>query len=144
MPRVAGSLKVRDVMTLNPEGLSPEDSLMDALQFMRRRKIRRIPIVVGDTLVGLITQGDIKRAEPSTLTETQEQFTQVMDGTQLMQIMVQNPVTTTPDTLLVECARSLREKKYGGLPVLENGKLVGMVTTGDLIGALVKLLERDA
>lgn len=141
---MAHTMTVRDVMTLNPQTLSPEDSLMEALQLMRLKKIRRVPIVVGDTLVGLITQGDIKRAEPSTLSETQEQFTQVMDGTQVMQIMVQTPVTTTPETPLLECARSLRTKKYGGLPVLEDGKLVGMLTTGDLIGALVQLLEREA
>lgn len=130
-------------MTPDPLTLSPEVSLMEALQMMRLRRIRRIPIVAGGKLVGLLTEGDLKRAEPSTLSDTQEHFTAVMEGTQITQIMTKNLVTTTPDTALLEVARTLRENKYGALPVLEGEKLVGILTDNDLIGALVKLLERE-
>ena len=128
-------------MTPDPITMSPEDSLMEALQLMRLRKVRRIPITVGDKLVGLLTEGDLKRAEPSTLTETEEHFTQVMEGTQILQIMVHNLITTTPDALVLDAARTLHENKYGALPVLEGEKLVGILTDNDLIGALVKVLE---
>ena len=131
-------------MTRDPLTLSPEVSLMEALQMMRLRRIRRIPIVAGGKLVGLLTEGDLKRAEPSTLSDTQEHFTAVMEGTQITQIMTKNLITTTPDTTLLEVARTLRENKYGALPVLEGEKLVGILTDNDLIGALVKLLEREA
>jgi CBS domain-containing protein len=137
----AQSLKVRDVMTTDPLTLPPEETLMEAAQIMRMRKIRRIPIVVGDTLVGLLTEGDLKRAEPSTLSDTQEHFQQVMEGTQVARIMIENLVTTTPDTPLVEAARTLWTNKYGALPVLEGERLVGILTDNDLIGALVGLLE---
>lgn len=130
-------------MTPSPATLSPEDSLMEALQLMRLRKVRRIPIVVGEKLVGLLTEGDLKRAEPSTLTDTQEQFTEVMERTQILQIMVQNLLTTTPDTLVVDAARSLQQNKYGALPVLEGEKLVGILTDNDLLAALVRVLERQ-
>ncbi len=130
-------------MTRDPLTLSPEVSLMEALQMMRLRKIRRIPIVAGGKLIGLLTEGDLKRAEPSTLSDTQEHFTAVMEGTQVTQIMTKNLVTTTPDTTLLEVARMLGENKYGALPVLEGEKLVGILTDNDLIGALVKLLERE-
>ena len=130
-------------MTRDPLTLSPEVSLMEALQMMRLRRIRRIPIVAGGKLVGLLTEGDLKRAEPSTLSDTQEHFTAVMEGTQITQIMTKNLVTTTPDTTLLEVARTLRENKYGALPVLEGENLVGILTDNDLIGALVKLLERE-
>ena len=63
---------------------------MEAAQVMRLRKIRRIPIVVGGKLVGLLTEGDLKRAEPSTLSDTQEHFTEVMEGTQVNRIMIEN------------------------------------------------------
>jgi acetoin utilization protein AcuB len=141
---VAAALTVRDVMTPGPITVSPEDSLMEALQLMRVHKIRRVPVMVGDKLVGLVTQSDVKRAEPSTLSDTEEHFTQVMEGTSVMQIMVQNLVTTTPDTPLIEAARTLRKTKYGGLPVVEGERLVGILTDGDLVGALVKLLERES
>ena len=131
-------------MTVDPHTLSPEDSLMEALQMMRLRKIRRIPIVLGGKLVGLVTEGDLKRAEPSTLSDTQEHFIQVMEETQVMRIMIENLVTTTPEALVLEAARTLRKNKYGALPVLEGEKLVGILTDSDLIGALVTLLEREA
>ena len=140
---VAAPILVRDVMTPSPVTLSPEDSLMEALQMMRLRKIRRIPVMLGEKLVGLVTEGDLKRVEPSTLSDTQEHFTQVMEGTQVMRIMVENLVTTTPDTLLLEAARVLRKNKYGALPVMEGERLAGILTDSDLIGALVTLLERE-
>jgi acetoin utilization protein AcuB len=130
-------------MTPDPVTLSPEETLMEALQLMRLRKIRRVPIVTGGKLVGLLTEGDLKRAEPSTLSDTQEEFTAVMEGTQVNRIMIENLVTTTPETPLVEAARSLWQNKYGALPVLDGERLVGILTDNDLIGALVKLLERE-
>ena len=136
------SLKVRDVMTPNPVTLSPEESLMEALQMMRLKKIRRIPVVsAAGKLVGLLTEGDLKRAEPSTLSDTQEQFMAVMEGTQVNRIMIQNLVTAAPDTPLIDAARTLFKSKYGALPVLDGEKLVGILTDNDLIGALVKVLE---
>jgi acetoin utilization protein AcuB len=140
---VIATLKVRDVMTPNPVTVSPEESLMEALQLMRLRKIRRIPVVSGGTLVGLLTEGDLKRAEPSTLSDTQEKFTSVMEGTQVNRIMIENLITTSPDAALIDAARILFKSKYGALPVLEGGRLVGILTDNDLIGALVKLLERE-
>ena len=137
------TLIVREVMTPSPVTISPEESLMEALQMMRLRRIRRIPVVTGDKLVGLLTEGDLKRAEPSTLSDTQEEFAAVMEGTQVNRIMIQNLITTTPDTPLIDATRILFKSKYGALPVLEDGKLVGILTDNDLIGALVKLLERE-
>jgi acetoin utilization protein AcuB len=134
-------LKVRDVMTADPLTMPPEESLMEALQTMRLRRIRRIPIVLDGKLVGLLTEGDLKRAEPSTLSDTQEHFTQVMEGTPISRIMIGNLVTTTPDAPLLEAARVLWANKYGALPVLEGGRLVGILTDNDLLGALVRLLE---
>lgn len=134
-------LKVRDVMTVNPMTMSPEESLMEALQLMRLRRIRRIPIVIDGRLVGLLTEGDLKRAEPSMLSHTQDEFTEVMEATQVNRIMIKNLITAAPDTPLAEAARTLWKSKYGALPVLEGEKLVGILTDNDLIGALVKLLE---
>jgi CBS domain-containing protein len=131
-------------MTPDPITLQPEETLMEAAQVMRMRKIRRIPIVSGGRLVGLLTEGDLKRAEPSTLSDTQEHFTEVMEGTQVNRIMIENLLTTTPDAPLVEAARTLWTNKYGALPVLEGEKLVGILTDNDLIGALVKVLEEQA
>jgi CBS domain-containing protein len=128
-------------MTPDPLTLSPEESLMEALQTMRMRRIRRIPIAVGGKLVGLLTEGDLKRAEPSTLSDTQEHFTEVMEGTPVSRIMIHNLITTTADTPLVEAAQVLYANKYGALPVVDGDRLVGILTDNDLLGALVRILE---
>ena len=62
---------VRDYMTPDPVTLEPEDSLMRVLELMRLRGVRHVPVVLAGELVGLVAEGDVKRAEPSTLSDTQ-------------------------------------------------------------------------
>jgi acetoin utilization protein AcuB len=141
-PAWVRQLTVRDVMTANPITLGPEDSLMRALEVMRLNGIRRIPIVVADTLVGLLAEGDLKRAQPSALSDSQEEFNQVMEETQVSRIMINQPVYVSEETPLMDAATTLRETKYGALPVLRGGQLVGIITDTDLIGCLTKLLSQ--
>ena len=135
------SLTVGDVMTADPLTLEPEENLMRALEIMRMRGIRRIPVVLAGMLVGLLAEGDLKRAQPSTLSESQEDFNRVMEQTPISRIMIQSPVTTTAATPLLEAAKLLYSTKYGALPVVEEGRVVGILTDNDLIGALVRVLE---
>jgi len=114
---------------------------MSALEAMRLRGVRRVPVVLGGVLVGLLVEGDLKRAEPSTLTDSQEQFNRVMENTAISRIMVQNPVTVTTDQPLVEAVEILYNTKYGALPVMEEGRVVGIVTDGDMLRALIDLLR---
>ena len=135
------SLLVSDYMSENPITVEPEEPLMRALEIIRLRGVRRLPVAVGGMLVGLITEGDIKRAEPSTLTESQEDFARVMEGTPISRIMISNPVTTTADTPLMEAAEIMLNTKYGALPVLAGGRVVGILTDNDLTRALVDLMR---
>ena len=135
------SLTARDYMTPDPLTMEPEDSLMSALEAMRLRGVRRVPVVLGGVLVGLLVEGDLKRAEPSTLTDSQEQFNRVMESTAISRIMVQNPVTVTTNQPLVEAAEILYNTKYGALPVMEEGRVVGILTDNDLLRALIDLLR---
>jgi acetoin utilization protein AcuB len=134
---------VAEFMTPNPFTLEPEDSLMHALETMRLRSVRRIPIVLAGMLVGLLVEGDLKRAEPSTLSQSQDDFTRVMEGTTISRIMIQNPVTVTAATPLIEAARTLHSTKYGSLPVVEEGRLVGIITDNDMLRALIQILGRE-
>jgi acetoin utilization protein AcuB len=132
---------VRDVMTREPFVLEPEDSLMKALEIMRLRGVRRIPVVLAGMLVGLLVEGDLKRAEPSTLSESQDDFNRVMEETTISRIMIQNPMTVSPDTPLLTAAETLHATKYGALPVIEDGKVIGILTDNDLIRTLVEILR---
>jgi acetoin utilization protein AcuB len=135
------SLLVSDYMTENPITLEPEEPLMRALEIIRLRGVRRLPVAVGGMLVGLITEGDIKRAEPSTLTESQEDFARVMEGTPISRIMISKPITTTADTPLMEAAEIMLNTKYGALPVVAGGRVIGILTDNDLTRALVDLMR---
>ncbi len=134
-------LRVADYMTPDPVTIEPEASLMRALEIIRLRRVRRLPVTVGGMLVGFLTQGDLKRAEPSTLTDSQERFEQVMEETPVSRIMVQNPVTTTAETPLLAAAEVLLSTKYGALPVVEEGRAIGILTDSDLTRALVDILR---
>jgi acetoin utilization protein AcuB len=140
VPPSAKKLRVGDVMTRDPVTLGPEENLMRALEVMRMNKVRRLPIVLGDKLIGLLTEGDLKRAEPSTLSESEEDFNRVMDGTPVSRIMIKAPVTVDRDALLVEAARTLLSQKFGALPVVTEGRLVGIITDVDLMRCLEGLL----
>lgn len=128
-------------MTPDPVTLSPEDSLLEALETMRLRGVRHFPVTVAGVLVGLVTEGDLKRAEPSTLTDSEEDFNRVMEDTPVSRIMIQNPITVTPETPLREAAETVHGTKYGALPVVSEGRVVGILTDNDLIRALVNVLR---
>ncbi len=135
------SLLVSDYMTENPITLEPEEPLMRALVIIRLRGVRRVPVAVGGMLVGLVTEGDIKRAEPSTLTDSQEEFNRVMESTPISRIMISKPVTTTADTPLLEAAEIMLNTKYGALPVVAANRVIGIITDNDLTRALVDLMR---
>ena len=135
------ALLVSDYMTPNPFVVEPEDSLMRALEIIRLHGVRRLPVTVGGALVGLLTEGDLKRAEPSTLTDTEAGFNRVMEETRVSRIMIQNPDTTTADAPLLEAAETLLNTKYGALPVVAGRRAVGILTDNDLIRALVDALR---
>jgi acetoin utilization protein AcuB len=142
VPAWTRHLTVSYAMTRDPVTLGPEDSLARALEVMRMHHIRRIPIVLGDTLLGLLVEGDVKRAQPSTLVDSQEEFQRVMEGTQIARIMNRELATVAEATPLAEAVHTLHATKYGALPVLRDGKLVGILTDNDLLRVLSELLEQ--
>jgi acetoin utilization protein AcuB len=140
VPAWVRQLTVAQVMTPDPVTIGPEDSLARALELMRKHGIRRVPVVAGGTLMGLLAEGDLKRAQPSTLSSSEEEFNRVMEGTPVSRIMIQNPLTVGETTPLLEAAQTLHTTKFGALPVVGGGGLRGMLTDTDLIRCLTGLL----
>jgi len=136
--------EVRDFMTLKVEALAPDATMEEAVLLAMRRKIRHIPIVEAGKLVGILTDRDIKKAMPSLLTGVdQEEYRRILSATRVSQIMTRSPTTTTPDAPLREVVRTLCDKKFGALPVVEGGRVVGIITETDLLRAFLKVLERE-
>jgi acetoin utilization protein AcuB len=141
-PAWVRSLTVGHVMTRNPVTLGPEDNLVRATEVMRLHGIRRIPVLVADAVVGLLVEGDLKRAQPSPLQGSAADYDRLMEQTPIAQIMIRDPLTVSDDLPLLEAARILHTTKYGALPVLRGEQLVGMLTDTDLSGCLVELLAQ--
>jgi acetoin utilization protein AcuB len=141
VPAWVRSLRVADAMTPEPLTLEPEDTLARALEVMRLHGIRRVPIVLAGVLVGLLAEGDLKRAQPSTLDANEEEFQRVMEGTPISRIMIDAPITVDEQAPLLEAVRTLQSNKFGALPVLRDGQLCGILTDTDLTRVLGDLLQ---
>src|SRR5262245_31802746 len=134
---------VRDYMVSEVETLTPEDSLETAVMLERRLRIRHIPILENGELVGMVTDRDLKRALPSPMTGTDQQtFERVVQTTHVRQIMTRSPTTIPPAAPLRDAVQILCEKKFGALPVVENGKLVGIITGVDMLRAFLTFLDK--
>ncbi len=132
---------VRDFMTAPVTSISHDARLLEAALTLRRTGFRHLPVVEGERLVGIISDRDVQRLTPSLLSKiTAEEYNAVFENTTLERVMTRDPLTVTPTTPLREAAAILQGSKLGCLPVVEDGRLVGIVTRADLLGVLVRLL----
>lgn len=124
--------------------ITPDDSLRDAEQVMAYHHVRHVPVVLRGTLVGLVTDRDLEAARPSlTTNRSSDELRHQLAHIRVAGVMRREVVTVAPRTLLVEAARLMRDQRVTALPVLDGGKLVGLLTVTDLLRALELLLDRE-
>jgi acetoin utilization protein AcuB len=120
----------------------PDLSIQDALALMRQERIRRLPVV--DTrgkLVGIVSDRDLLHASPSDATSLSVwELNYLISKITIEQIMTKDVITVAPDTPVEEAARVMADNKIGGLPVLQEQELVGMITETDLFKIFLELL----
>lgn len=121
--------------------IDKNDSLGSALRLMRENRIRRLPVVSGSNLVGIVSDRDLKGALPSQATSLDVwELHNLLDRLKISDIMTKSVITTTPDATIERVALTMMQKKIEGLPVLDpNGNLVGIVTEGDVFRALTEV-----
>jgi acetoin utilization protein AcuB len=134
---------VRDQMTRHPLTVRPDDSIRKARVLMREGQVRRLPVVEGDRLVGIVTLGDIFRRSPAGPLQDDGEPNILLDHVLVGGVMSLKPLVTSPDSDLVDAARMMLERKVGALPVLEHGQLVGILTETDVLQALITTLEPE-
>jgi nucleotide-binding universal stress UspA family protein/predicted transcriptional regulator len=110
--------------TRNPVTATPDEKLSSVHAKMLEGGFRCVPIVKDGVPVGIVTDRDIRF------------HTGFLDNTEAFKAMSETLITVTPSTSIREAARLLRERKIGALPVVEDGKLAGVITTSDMLGAL--------
>ena len=137
-------MRVRDLMTTDVISLNEEDNLDLALMEMSLARIRHLPVVRKERLVGLVTHRDILRAMCSVFAEIDAaEQSDVLRRIQVRTIMSTDVRTVDPDMLASKAGRVLLESKFGCLPVVEGGgQLVGIVTEADFVAMAVEHLER--
>ncbi len=135
------SLRVRDLMSSDVTTLKRNDTLSLADDIMNLGRIRHLPVLDDDEreLVGMVSQRDLFRgALAKALGYGQRGQRKVLDNLLVKEVMATDVVTTTPDTPLVEAAKILMTRKIGCLPVVEGGRLVGILTEADFVGLVAR------
>ncbi len=128
-------------MTADVISVDINEPIRRAWDLVEEKRLRRFPVLDGGRLVGIITDRDLRNATASSVVLTERKYHDfLLDHVKVESIMTPGPRTVTPDSGLKEAARSILEMKVGGLPVVEGGKLVGIITETDLIKALIELL----
>jgi acetoin utilization protein AcuB len=128
---------VRDIMRSPVVVIAPETTLQDAYRTMQDKGIRHLPVLEGEVLVGVITDRDL-RLSTSTLAPAPFH----PDG-RVSDVMCRTPVTADSMDPVEDVARTMRELKIGCLPVLDEGRLIGIITNIDLLDALVRMMGVD-
>ena len=124
--------------------VAPDDRLGEAVNLLRSKRIRQLPVIEDGRLVGIITDRDIKRATPSVLSGVdREEYDRILDETKVMQFMTREPMTATPDTPVKAAVRIFITQKVGALPVIDDGRLVGIVTQIDALRAFYNTLTEE-
>jgi predicted transcriptional regulator len=126
--------RVRDIMSEQIVTISSDDSLSTVEDIMTLGGVRHMPVVRGGQLVGVVSERDLLRASLSNLSsfgsEQRRAFLQVVE---IKRVMSTPPVVIHPDASLEEAALLMAERKIGCLPVLEQGRLIGLLTETDVL-----------
>ena len=136
----APQLRVWEYMVPDPATLTPETRLVDALLTMRSRSIRHLLVVNDGKLVGLLSERDIFRYAPSVRYCSEEEYNRVFEHTPVGEVMISDVTTVTPETTMTEAVGLLHANKFGCLPVVEEGRVVGILTVTDVLRFTYELL----
>lgn len=133
---------VLEWMNPRPITISPKTTLTEAHRLMTECHIRRLPVVEDNKLVGIVTSGDLREAAPSVTTSlSMLELNVLLDKVTVDRIMKRDVITVAPKSRIREAARIMLFKKISGLPVMDGGKLVGIITESDIFRMLVREMD---
>ena len=132
---------ISEIMTTNVVTLSTKDDLVTAEELFKKHRIRHIPVVRDDTILGMLSYTDLMRISFADAIDDDEYEvdTMVYNMFSIEQVMVKDVVSVAPNATVKEVAQFLAQKEFHALPVVDDGKLVGIVTTTDLIRYLLEM-----
>jgi acetoin utilization protein AcuB len=136
---------VSDWMTREVITIAPETSLKEAHDIMNKKSIRRLPVATHGRVVGIVTLGDIRGAEPSKASSLSVwEMNDLLANLKVSEIMTRNPGTIQQSASVGDAAKVMLEKKFSGLPVVDEADhLVGIITESDIFRLVVNEWHKD-
>lgn len=134
---------VKEKMSPNPITITRQTTIATALQIMREHKIRRLPVLDGCKLAGIVTDRDISEVSPSPATSLSIfELNYLLAKTKIGDILPKNQqvITIGPDNFIEEAALLMREHKIGAIPVVNDSGVIGIITETNIFDAFVELM----
>ncbi len=130
-------LLVGDSMNREVVAVAPDSTAAEVLALCRERRIRHIPVMEGERLVGIVSDRDLRSATPALGDPARAE---ALRRIAVEEVMERDIITAGPEDPIETAANTMRERGIGCLPVMEAGELVGIITTSDVMEALVYLV----
>ncbi|MCA9918395.1 MAG: CBS domain-containing protein [Anaerolineales bacterium] len=135
---------VNDLMTVIPSSVTPETPMRTVIGVMKTEGCRQLPVMENGKLVGIITDRDVRLVMNSPVVlHGRWQDEELLDTVTAESCMTPNPITVTPNTPAYRAAEMLGIYKFGGLPVMENDTVVGIITVTDFLEYAARTLAED-
>lgn len=130
---------VSRIMTKDVYTVNESDKLQDVATIIRKNKIRHIPVISGNAVIGIISRTDLNRLTFGAFFENQEGADEsVLDMLSISQVMTSNPRTINSNDTIRDVAEIFAKEEYHALPVVDEGELQGIVTTTDVIAYMLE------
>ena len=133
-------MQVEQWMNRDLVSVTPDESFRTAMHLIRQKGIRHLPVVEGKRLVGIVTDRDLRQAAPSGATSLSiHELHYILEKLTIREIMTKEVVSVRPDQTVDDAALLLLGHRIGGLPVVREGELVGIITETDILQAFLQL-----
>jgi acetoin utilization protein AcuB len=128
-------------MAIDVATLSPDQTLLKAINLVQQKGVRYLPVVDGKKVVGMVTEQDVRKAgasDSSTLSIYELNY--LLDKVKVSKFMTRKVFTVGPDEPIEVAAKKIYDHKIGALPVVQKGELVGMITSSDILEFFIEVL----
>lgn len=135
-------MRVSERMTKNIITVTPETTLSEALRIVHEKKIRHLPVVAEGRLVGIVTDRDLKKVSASEATTLSVwELNYLLDRVKIKDFMIRDVISVSPELPIDEAAELMIAHRIGSLPVVEDSKVVGILTETNMVETLVAIMS---
>jgi acetoin utilization protein AcuB len=132
---------VKNRMTTEVITISPDQTLLKAMNILHQKRIRHLPVVRGGEIVGIVTERDVRRAGASDSTSLSIfELNYLLDQIKVSSFMTKKVITVSPDEPIEAAAKIIYDHKIGALPVVDQNQLVGLITSSDILETFIEVL----